>query len=418
MFYQFVRIPACALCAALLFSCDDGATPSHPLDAGAADSSVSYAGGEKVDRSGLGDVGTGAPLDYQNPAYWLCRPGMVPNECHRDLDATEIKLDGSLEVVKHERAQQPEFDCFYIYPTVLINQGAQMTDFTEAGVTLTLDALLVQAARFNRICEVYAPLYRQTGLVGGAPAPSADMKQSMQDVRDAFAYYLEHYNHGRNFVLIGHSQGTFMLESMIRRDLDEKPELRARLISALLIGGQPYVSPGQTVGGSFKHLAPCKTRAQTGCVIAYNSFAAESPPTATSLLGRVATAFANDPVDPNGQVMCVNPADISGNTGRYAGSYFPVELYNAAFGAAGTFPDGVKTPFVLYRDLLRGECATEAGANYLKITAEVDPKDQRTPPVYRNAAFEAFGFGLHVVDFNLTLEDLIDAVRQQAEAMR
>ena len=69
---------------------------------------------------------------------------------------------------------------------------------------------------------MYAPLYRQTGLANGMPVAGADSGLAVQDVRDAFAHYLEHDNAGRNFVLLGHSQGTFMLESLIKRDLGVK----------------------------------------------------------------------------------------------------------------------------------------------------------------------------------------------------
>jgi hypothetical protein len=411
MYKTLAWTSACALLLACSDTTDEpGGTPYAGPDSGAPSAG-------HVDRSGLSHVGTDSALDYANPALWLCRPDMDDNECHRNLDATAVHTDGTLEVVKHERAEAPAFDCFYVYPTVTLGQGAQMTDFSEAGVTTTLDALLLQAARFNRICEVYAPLYRQVGLVGISPPAGANVQQSLQDVRDAFAYYLEHFNHGRNFVLMGHSQGSFVLEGLIRRDVDEQPALRARMISALLIGGQTYVPPGKIVGGSFQNIPACTQPAETGCVVAYNSFAAEAPPTASALLGRVGTALATDPVDINGQVLCVNPADLAGNTGRYAGAYFPLTIYNPSFGAAETYPAGITTPFALYRDILRGGCATAAGASYLKITAEQPAGDQRALPAYRNALAESVGFGLHFMDYNIPFEDLIETVSRQAAAM-
>ena len=59
--------------------------------------------------------------------------------------------------------------------------------------------------------------------------------------------------------------------------------------------------------------------------------------------------------DPNGQVICTEPAALAGNSGRFAGSYFAQTTYNSTLGAAMPIP-GIDTPYVLYRDLFRGTC--------------------------------------------------------------
>lgn len=406
-------------CCVTLLAC--GGSDS-PTDAGepTADAEADAGADELlkvIDRTGLSDVGMDAPLDYDNPALWACRPDIDPNECHANLDATEIKPDGSLTVVPHVRAEHPTFDCFYVYPTVLLNGAPHMTDFTAEGIKLVLDPLLSQAARFSRVCEVYAPLYRQVGLAGAAPAADSSPQLALQDVRDAFAYYMKHFNGGRNFVLLGHSQGTFMLASLIHRDIDDKPEVREHLISALLLGGQPYTPPGELVGGSFQNVPLCSAPDQTGCVVGFNSYAAEAPPGDTAIFGRVGTAFANEPPDLSGQVACVNPAPLAGNDGRFAGSYFPLVLRNPTFGTPQPVP-GVSTPFVLYRDLFRGSCVVRDGLSYMEVSLEPAAGDTRKAPGYRNPTLEAIGFGLHVVDYNFALDDMISLVQRQAAAMK
>ena len=72
----------------------------------------------KIDRTGLSNVGTDKPIDYADPRMWLCRPGNDPDECDANLDATELLADGSRKLVKHQKAAEPEVDCFYVYPTV------------------------------------------------------------------------------------------------------------------------------------------------------------------------------------------------------------------------------------------------------------------------------------------------------------
>jgi pimeloyl-ACP methyl ester carboxylesterase len=369
-------------------------------DAGGMDASETFA----IDRSGLGNVGT-EPLDYARRELWMCRPGNDPNACHQNLDATEIKPDGSQVKVPHVRAQDPEFDCFYVYPTVLLSGAAQMTDLTDQGVEPVLDPLLSQGARFSRVCEVYAPLYRQTGLSGGVPVAGADNALALQDVRDAFAYYLEHLNAGRKFVLIGHSQGTFMLTGMIQMDLDNDAAKRARMVSALLIGGRIYVPEGARMGGTFQNIPLCAEPGDTGCVIAYVSYAQESPPKAGSLFG------ASMDGKPS---ACVDPAPLAGNSGAYKGSYFQVAVKNPTFGADSP-PPAVDTPFVLYREAFNGECVTRDGFHYLEYSLIANAA--RGVPPWRHTTVDGLGFGTHLVDFHIAIDDLIEATAQQAAAL-
>ena len=70
----------------------------------------------------------------------------------------------------------------------------------------------------------------------------------------------------------------------------------------------------------------------------------------------------------------------------------------------------------MYRDLFKGECVVRDGISYLEITIEpASDTDARTPP-WRNTAVEGIGFGLHLVDYQIPLDDLIDAVQMQADA--
>lgn len=379
----------------------DAALDSGSASDGGTDASETFA----IDRSGLSNVGT-EPLDYARRELWMCLPGNDPNACHQNLDATEIKPDGAQVKVPHVRAQNPEFDCFYVYPTVLLSGAAQMTDLTEQGVTPVLDPLLSQAARFSRVCEVYAPLYRQTGLSGGVPVAGADNALALRDVRDAFAYYLEHLNRGRKFVLIGHSQGTFMLTAMIQMDLDNDAAKRARMISALLIGGRIYVPEGARVGGTFQNIPLCAEPGDTGCVIAYVSYAQESPPKMGALFGGSMDGKPS---------ACVDPAPLAGNSGAFKGSYFQVAVKNATFGADSP-PPAVDTPFVLYREAFNGECVTREGFHYLEYSLIAN--EARGIPPWRHSAVDALGFGTHLVDFHIAIDDLIEATAKQAAALR
>jgi hypothetical protein len=377
-----------------------------------------------VDRSNLTDAGTSGPLDYSDPALWVCRPGIDPNPCYGNLDATELLADGGRQLVSHHPAPNPKFDCFYVYPTVLLTcNNCNMTDFSN--LNYVLDPLISQAARFSEMCEIYAPLYRQVGFTptaspgtdagmdagggdGGAGGlfTSTQAARALQDVRDAFQYYLTHFNHGRKFVIMGHSQGTIMLAAMMKTDVDPVASVRSQMISALLIGGGTTVAPGQTAHGTFQNIPICTKPGDTGCMIAFSSYDVASPPGANALFGK----------SPDGnEVACTNPGPLAGNSGPYTGTYFPTKIANAAFTADNPAPTDTGTPFVLYRGLFQGSCVMKNGS-YLEVTFLGASGDPRGIPPYKISGAESLGFGLHVADYNIPLEDLMNAVKQQAAA--
>ena len=107
-------------------------------------------------------------------------------------------------------------------------------------------------------------------------------------------------------VLIGHSQGTFVLRPLIAKEIDPKPRVRRRLISALLLGGNVLVKKGSDVGGDFKHVRACRSRTQTGCVVAFSTFDETPPPDA--IFGRTPP--------PGKEVLCTNPAALGGGSAK------------------------------------------------------------------------------------------------------
>ena len=68
---------------------------------------------------------------------------------------------------------------------------------------------------------------------------------AFEGVFAAFREYLTKFNKGRGFVLIGHSQGSAMLEALISSAIDTNPAVRKQLVSAILLGGQVLVPEGQ-----------------------------------------------------------------------------------------------------------------------------------------------------------------------------
>jgi hypothetical protein len=381
-----------------------------------------------IDRSGLANVGTTTPLDYSNPNLWVCKPGIDANPCygdHGELDSTELLPDGTRMLVRHVRALEPKFDCFYVYPTVYLSGMGNQTNLSD--ISYVLDALMAQGARLSELCEVYAPLYRQVILTPGAatdglkdastaaPMPASsggagllsgsNAALALGDVRNAFKYYLDHFNNGRKFVLMGHSQGSGMLIGMMQQDVDPMPDVRVKMISALLIGGGATVAANSTIGGTFKNIPACSRPGETGCMVAYSIYDSASPPGDNALFGRA----------PAGQeAACNNPSLLAGNSAAYKASYFPVHLANMLLAPSNPVMDDPGTAFRIYRGVFQGQCKKNGPFSYLESTLVEAMGDPRGVPPYLSAGATSLGFGLHLVDWALPMRDLIDDVTQQA----
>ena len=209
---------------------------------------------------------------------WLCRPGLPNNPCEPDLTTTRYDANGKVIGVQHvKQAKHPKIDCFYVYPTVS-DQPTPTADFTVDPVLRSI--ALYQAARYSSECRVFAPVYRQitlAALFSGAVVTPEMRETAYQDVRNAFLDYLQHDNHGRGVVFIGHSQGSGVLRRLLREEVDPNRSVRKRLVSAILLGGNVTVKKGEDRGGDFQNIPACRSSKQTGCVIAFSTFDAPVP---------------------------------------------------------------------------------------------------------------------------------------------
>jgi hypothetical protein len=337
---------------------------------------------------------------------WLCRPGLAYNPCTADLTTTVVEPNGRTHVVRSAPARSPPVDCFYLYPTISAQAGANAN--LQVGLRERLVAI-AQASRFSQVCRVYAPVYRQLTLAAIDRPGGINARDSLVAYRSAaaaFQDYLAHYNRGRGIVFIGHSQGASILIALLQRQVDRNPAVRRLLVSALLMGGDVTVPRGRGVGGDFAHIPACRSATETGCVVAYSSYAATPPP--HSEFGRVST-IVNPLGTPHAaglQVLCVNPAAPAGGTAPLD-AYFPA--ITLAFLGAGKAR--ITTPWVAYPGAFTGRCESAGGATWLQVT-----KAGAQGPALRRA--QDASMGLHVFDVNLALGNLVALAASQAAAYR
>jgi hypothetical protein len=98
---------------------------------------------------------------YTGDTNWLCRPGKAASACDNNLDATAINGDGTTTVKPFTKAADPPIDCFYVYPTISGDKGANSDLNAGDEEKATVEG---QAARFAEHCRVFAPVYRQIPL--------------------------------------------------------------------------------------------------------------------------------------------------------------------------------------------------------------------------------------------------------------
>jgi hypothetical protein len=335
---------------------------------------------------------------------WLCFPGHHPDPCAPGLSTTVYTPTLQKVGVQHPKAvKNPAIDCFYVYPTV----SGQKTGNANLNIDpVERSIALYQAARYSQYCRVFAPMYRQLTLAGigqGTPTTKPDAKIALADVRNAFALYLRKYNHGRGFVLIGHSQGSFVLRSLIAKDVDPKTAVRSELVSAILLGGNVLVKTGSDKGGDFKHIPACHSARQVHCVIAFSTF--DQPPPATSLFGRTTT--------PGRHVLCTNPAALGGGSALVdpigpSQPFDPTSILSTGIKLLGlTFP---RPPTVWWSSpgAYRASCSSAGGANVLEITALRGSKTPKPSPTA--------DWGLHLLDASVALGNLVADVKSETAA--
>jgi hypothetical protein len=334
------------------------------------------------------------PAAAEARVKWLCSP-MQRDVCDTPLTTTVLSPAREPLRVERPRRDARTIDCFYVYPTV----SDQPTEYANKRIDPEIRSIaLFQAARFNQVCRVFAPVYRQR-TVASIGAPSGPRRPRAidvadADVREAWRTYLRRHNGGRGVVLIGHSQGTFRLRTLIKRDIDDGGRVQRRIVSALLLGGN-------VVEGEFNGFLPCRSAVQLGCVVAFSVYD-ETPP-ADSLFGRA----------PGGaKVVCTNPARLLGGPASVetiypSEPYAPGTLIATGIQLLGVEQPTAPTPWVSVRGY-RARCAREARASFLKITPLGGAPDFSPSPTPQ--------WGLHLTDGNIALGDLVRLVRRQAAA--
>jgi hypothetical protein len=353
------------------------------------------------------------PNDYTDDKTWLCRPGRKGDACDIDLTTTVVAADGTMTRETWAADPKAPIDCFYVYPTI----STDTTDNSDMNADpAELNVIAQQFARFASKCRPFAPLYRQLTLAGlrkqmAGPRFAFEKGLQYDDVRDAWRSYLKRDNQGRGVVLVSHSQGSFILTELLHQEIEGKP-IQKQLVSALILGATLETPTGKDVGGALKVIPLCRKPGQIGCVVNYSAFRSDVLPPANSRFGRAVTAGMSG--------SCTNPVTLAEGSA-------PLHAYLSAAGRTITGTTAVKpwaegktvdTPFVSVPGLLTAKCASNEHATYLEVTVHGDPADPRVDDIVGDLGMRAkplADWGLHLVDVNIAMGNLLDLVTQQTK---
>ncbi len=227
----------------------------------------------------------GPPVpDYSLESSWAALP------TKKDSADRVPKQSGMKDMQNDARV-----DVFFIHPTSYLKTTKLSTgwnaDISDEEINIQTDkgSILNQASIFNGAGKVYAPRYRQAFIYSYYTSEKEKGKQAFDlaytDVRNAFIYYLEHYNHGRPFIIASHSQGSTHAIKLLKEFVDGK-ELSQQLVAAYVVGMDVYDSV-------YTVLQPCKNADQTDCYVSWRTYA----------VGYYPPGY----VKPKRETVCTNP---------------------------------------------------------------------------------------------------------------
>ena len=194
-----------------------------------------------------------------------------------------------------ENASQP-VDVLFFYPTTYLQNPDNGSEYS-AGWNQTIEqahadpAIQAQVESKSSVfyeagTNLYVPYYQQAAgvdvlnalLWNTEPANSAAATTALEiaytDIENAFDYYMAHYNKDSNhrprpFILAGHSQGSNLLLMLLERRFSDAA-LREHLVAAYVIGWSVTADDLSTYP-ALAQLGICSSKAQTGCVVTYNT---------------------------------------------------------------------------------------------------------------------------------------------------
>ena len=196
--------------------------------------------------------------DYSNENNWASLPSKKDK-------ADLVPSNSGLK----ENEDSALVDVFFVHPTTYYSSfswnaymdNERLNNFTDK------TTIMHQASVFNGSCKIYAPRYRQATLYSFMDKGDNGQKAlelAYSDVKEAFNYYLTHYNKGRPFIIASHSQGSRHTIRLLHDIIEKDTVFYHRMVAAYIIGYK-FQENDLTI------IQPCHSAIETNCFITWNS---------------------------------------------------------------------------------------------------------------------------------------------------
>lgn len=221
------------------------------------------------------------PVNYSLLQNWMCHP--MKSHDVSQMPMNVFVIDPALSIDTVIQYPQPSantgVDIFYVYPTLNLSLIPYNTPISAIDTTYAKYAFRMQAGLTSQFGRVFVPYYRQasfgTFLLAGGVNQANILDSAYHDIEAAFNHYMINYNNGNKIILIGHSQGGYMVQALLRQYFDNNPAMMAKLVVAIPGGNFYYVNQGMRKGGGLENIEVCpplKSGYGCGCVIPWKSF--------------------------------------------------------------------------------------------------------------------------------------------------
>jgi Protein of unknown function (DUF3089) len=207
---------------------------------------------------------TGKP-DYSDLNYWASHPWK------------KDPADSIPKPLKNE-IRDSVADVFFLYPTSFtkktgLDKKNAAIDNSYLNAKTDYSSILYQASVFNQHARIFSPRYRQANISvffdKNTKQADSIFEIAYSDIKEAFKYYLSHWNKGRPIILAAHSQGSKMANRLLKEFFDDSADsAQTGLKNKLLVA---YILGWPVPKGYFTSLKMCSDSLQTGCVCSWRT---------------------------------------------------------------------------------------------------------------------------------------------------
>lgn len=183
-------------------------------------------------------------------------------------------------VIRDAEKTDSEYDVFYVYPTLAGKADTPemvWKNNPKLKKKITGFAKAQTYGIFGKEVRVFSPYIHQLTytsvmrIMKKRPLTQAEwiaFERGMKETVEAFRYYLHHYNHGRPYVLLGHSQGAMDLYYLLKHC----PEINVKNgFTVAYLAGLPHCSVAEIRHDFGNRIKPAENADELGVIAVWNT---------------------------------------------------------------------------------------------------------------------------------------------------